>query len=163
MLKSFLYKTGRKQHLDLVESNGIIGEQTMANNAFEDIVEDFTFLDDWEDRYRYVIEQGKSMSPLPSALKVPATKVDGCASQVWLHSVVNNGKFHFDGESDAMIVQGLIALLRHLYNDITPAEVLMVDARSEMMRLGLNDHLSAQRSNGLRAMIERIRLVAADQ
>ncbi|MDA9224845.1 SufE family protein, partial [Tateyamaria sp.] len=105
----------------------------MANNAFEDIVEDFTFLDDWEDRYRYVIEQGKSMSPLPSALKVPATKVDGCASQVWLHSVVNNGKFHFDGESDAMIVQGLIALLRHLYNDLTPAEVLMVDARSEMM------------------------------
>ena len=67
MLKSFLYKTGRKQHLDLVESNGIIGEQTMANNAFEDIVEDFTFLDDWEDRYRYVIEQGKSMSP-PQAL-----------------------------------------------------------------------------------------------
>ncbi|WP_223422117.1 SufE family protein [Tateyamaria pelophila] len=133
----------------------------MASAAFEEIVEDFEFLEDWEDRYRYVIEQGKSMEPLPDALKVPATKVDGCASQVWLHPVIENDRFHFEGDSDAMIVKGLIALLRQLYNGLSTEEVLRVDARAEMARLGLNDHLSAQRSNGLRAMIERIRLVAA--
>ena len=133
----------------------------MASPAFEEIVEDFEFLEDWEDRYRYVIEQGKAMDPLDDALKVSATKVDGCASQVWLHPVIEGGQFHFDGDSDAMIVKGLIALLRKLYNGLSPADVLTVDARAEMARLGLNDHLSAQRSNGLRAMIERVRLVAA--
>ena len=132
----------------------------MANAAFEEIVEDFEFLDDWEDRYRYVIEQGKAMDPLEDALKVPATKVDGCASQVWLHPTVENGVLTFDGESDAMIVRGLIAVLRKLYNGLTLAEVLEVNAPEELARLGLNDHLSAQRSNGLRAMIERIRLIA---
>lgn len=132
----------------------------MASAAFEEIVEDFEFLDDWEDRYRYVIEQGKALEPLPEALKVPATKVDGCASQVWLHPNIDNGVLQFDGESDAMIVQGLIAVLRKLYNGLSLPEVLAVDARAEMARLGLNDHLSAQRSNGLTAMIARIRHIA---
>ncbi|TNJ40172.1 SufE family protein [Phaeobacter sp. B1627] len=132
----------------------------MATAAFEEIVDDFEFLEDWEDRYRHVIEQGKAMEPLDDALKVPATKVEGCASQVWLHTQIDGGVFRFDGDSDAMIVKGLIALLRKLYNGLTLAEVLVVDARSEMERLGLNDHLSAQRSNGLRAMIERIRETA---
>ncbi|UOA27163.1 SufE family protein [Pseudosulfitobacter sp. DSM 107133] len=132
----------------------------MAQAAFEEIVEDFEFLEDWEDRYRYVIEQGKAMEPLDAALKVPATKVDGCASQVWLHPQIESGVFRFDGESDAMIVNGLIAVLRKLYNDVPVSAVLDVDARGELERLGLNDHLSAQRSNGLRAMIERIRQVA---
>ena len=133
----------------------------MATAAFEEIVDDFEFLEDWEDRYRHVIEQGKSMEPLEEALKVPATKVEGCASQVWLHTQIDGGVFRFDGDSDAMIVKGLIALLRKLYNGLSLAEVLAVDARSEMQRLGLNDHLSAQRSNGLRAMIDRIRETAA--
>ncbi|MEP1353279.1 MAG: SufE family protein [Tateyamaria sp.] len=133
----------------------------MATAAFEEIVGDFEFLEDWEDRYRYVIEQGKAMAPLDDALKVPATKVDGCASQVWLHAVVEDGQLYFDGDSDAMIVKGLIAILRRLYNGLEPKAVLAVDARAEMARLGLNDHLSAQRSNGLRAMIERVRSVAA--
>lgn len=133
----------------------------MATAAFEELVEDFEFLDDWEDRYRFVIEQGRAMDPLPDALKVPATKVNGCASQVWLHPVIEEGVFRFDGDSDAMIVKGLIAVLRKLYNGLTLSDVLAVDARAEMTRLGLNDHLSAQRSNGLRAMIERIRTVAA--
>ena len=132
----------------------------MATAAFEEIVEDFEFLDEWEDRYRYVIDQGKAMDPLDDALKVPATKVEGCASQVWLHPVIEDNVLRFDGESDAMIVRGLIAVLRSLYNGLTLEEVLAVDARAEMTRLGLNDHLSAQRSNGLRAMIERIRSVA---
>lgn len=133
----------------------------MATEAFEEIVEDFEFLEDWEDRYRYVIEQGKAMEPLDEALKVPATKVDGCASQVWLHPKIEGGVFTFDGDSDAMIVRGLIAVLRKLYNGLAVADVLKVDARAEMERLGLNEHLSSQRSNGLRAMIERVRLVAA--
>lgn len=133
----------------------------MATAAFEEIVEDFEFLEDWEDRYRFVIEQGKALEPLPDALKVPATKVEGCASQVWLHPVVEGGMFRFDGESDAMIVQGLIAVLQRLYNGLPIADVVQVDARAELERLGLNDHLSAQRSNGLRAMIDRIRAVAA--
>jgi cysteine desulfuration protein SufE len=133
----------------------------MATEAFEAIVEDFDFLEDWEDRYRYVIEQGKAMDPLEEALKVPATKVDGCASQVWLHPRIENGVFSFDGDSDALIVRGLIAVLRSLFNGVPVAEVRAVDAHAELSRLGLNDHLSAQRSNGLRAMIERIGEVAA--
>lgn len=133
----------------------------MASAAFEEIVEDFEFLDDWEDRYRHVIELGKAMTGLDAALQVPATKVDGCASQVWLHPVIEGGVFRFEGDSDAMIVRGLIAVLRALYNDLPLADVAAVDARAEFGRLGLNDHLSAQRSNGLRAMIERIRETAA--
>lgn len=133
----------------------------MATAAFEDIVDDFEFLDDWEDRYRYVIEQGKSMPPLDEALKVPATKVDGCASQVWLHATIAQGHLRFDGDSDALIVRGLIALLRKLFNDLKLEQALAVDAEAELARLGLNDHLSSQRSNGLRAMIARIKETAA--
>jgi cysteine desulfuration protein SufE len=134
----------------------------MAQLAFEEIVEDFEFLEDWEDRYRHVIEAGKAMDGLDDALKVPATRVEGCASHVWLHPQVSDGTFRFDGDSDALIVRGLIAVLRALYNDLPAARVLGVDAGGELARLGLTDHLSAQRSNGLRAMIERIREVAAD-
>ena len=133
----------------------------MATAAFEEIVEDFEFIEDWEDRYRYVIEQGKAMDPLDDALKVAATKVDGCASQVWLHPTIEGGVLTFDGDSDAMIVRGLIAVLRKLYNGLSLSDVLAVDAKAEMERLGLNEHLSSQRSNGLRAMIERVRLVAS--
>ncbi len=134
----------------------------MAAVAFEDIVEDFEFIEDWEDRYRYVIEQGKDMPVLDDALRVPATKVDGCASQVWLHPTIEDGIFRFEGASDAMIVSGLIAVLRKLYNGLSLSEVVAVDSRAELERLGLNEHLSSQRSNGLRAMIERIRLVATE-
>lgn len=133
----------------------------MATAAFEEIAEDFDFLDDWEDRYRHVIDMGKAMDPLEDAFKVPATKVDGCASQVWLVPKIDDGVFSFRGDSDAMIVRGLIAVLSSLYNGLDVKAVVGVDARAELGRLGLNDHLSAQRSNGLRAMIERIREVAA--
>ncbi|MGR3549280.1 SufE family protein [Pseudooceanicola sp.] len=133
----------------------------MAQPAFEAIVEDFEFLEDWEDRYRHVIELGKAMDPLDDALKVPANKVDGCASQVWLYPTVENGAFRFDGDSDAMIVRGLVAVLRTLYNGLPVAEVGKVDAGGELARLGLQDHLSAQRSNGVRSMIARIRATVA--
>ncbi|MEP5758513.1 MAG: SufE family protein [Litoreibacter sp.] len=137
----------------------------MAQPEFEDIVETFEFLDDWEDRYRHVIDMGKAMDALDEALKVPATKVDGCASQVWLHSTIEGqgaaAIMRFEGESDAMIVRGLIAVLKALYSGLTVREVGAVDAFVELGRLGLNEHLSAQRSNGVRAMVERLREIAA--
>ena len=133
----------------------------MATPAFEDIADTFEFLDDWEDRYRHVIELGKAMPPLDDSFKVPAYKVDGCASQVWLRPVVAEGRFDFQGDSDAMIVRGLIAVLHALYSGVPLAEVAAIDAAAELGRLGLNEHLSAQRSNGVRAMVERIRQVAA--
>ncbi|MPQ93717.1 SufE family protein [Thioclava sp. JE_KL1] len=138
----------------------------MAREAFEEIAETFEFLDDWEDRYRHVIELGRELPPLDDAVKVPATKVEGCASQVWLLPRIEGegpqATFDFQGESDAMIVQGLIAILHALYSGLTVEDVLKVDAPAELGRLGLNDHLSAQRSNGLRAMVERIRKLAGE-
>lgn len=137
----------------------------MAQPEFEEIVETFEFLDDWEDRYRHVIDIGKAMDPLDDALKVPATKVDGCASQVWLHPKVSgsgpDAVLEFDGESDAMIVRGLIAVLKALYSGLSVKDVGAVNAPEELGRLGLNEHLSAQRSNGVRAMVERLREIAA--
>lgn len=133
----------------------------MATPAFEDIAETLEFLDDWEDRYRHVIELGRAMSPLDESFRVPAYKVEGCASQVWLRPVIAGGRFDFQGDSDAMIVRGLIAILHALYSGLPLAEVPRVDAAAELGRLGLNDHLSAQRSNGLRAMVERIRATSA--
>ena len=133
----------------------------MATPAFEEIVETFEFLDDWEDRYRHVIELGKAFPDLDPAFQVPAFKVDGCASQVWLRPLVENGRFDFQGTSDAMIVRGLIAVLHALYAGLPVAELAQVDAAAELARLGLNDHLSSQRSNGLRAMVQRIRETAA--
>ena len=137
----------------------------MATPAFEDIAETFEFLDDWEDRYRHVIELGKAFPDLDPAFQVPAFKVDGCASQVWLRPMIEGqgdaARFDFQGTSDAMIVRGLIAVLHALYAGLTLAEVGKVDAAAELGRLGLNEHLSAQRSNGVRAMVERIREVAA--
>lgn len=133
----------------------------IMSETFEEIVETFEFLDDWEDRYRHVIEMGRAMPRLDDALKVPATKVDGCASQVWLVPKIEgagpSATLDFVGESDAMIVQGLIAILKALYAGNTVEEALKIDALASFGRLGLDQHLSAQRSNGLRAMIERLR------
>jgi len=141
-------------------------EHDMATEAFEDIAENFEFLDDWEDRYRFVIDLGKAMAPLEDAFKVQATKVEGCASQVWLVPQLEgegaDAVFRFRGDSDAMIVRGLVAVLNAMFNGLTVAEVLKVDAGGELARLQLNDHLSAQRSNGLRAMVERIRKIAGE-
>lgn len=136
----------------------------MATPRFEAIAEDFALLEDWEDRYRYVIDLGRHMPPLDDALRTPATKVEGCASQVWLAPTLDGtgdaARFDFRGDSDAMIVRGLIAVLHALYAGLDPKAVLGVDPASEMGRLGLDQHLSAQRSNGLRAMVGRIRGLA---
>ncbi|MEM6440283.1 MAG: SufE family protein [Pseudomonadota bacterium] len=140
---------------------------TAAPPDFEEIAESFEFLDDWEDRYGYVIELGKAMEPLEPALKGPETKVDGCASQVWIVPRLEDGasgaaprRLHFDGDSDALIVRGLIAILRALYSGRTAAEILATDAEAALARLGLNEQLSSQRSNGLRAMVKRLRDLA---
>lgn len=133
----------------------------MATAAFEEIAETFEFLDDWEDRYRHVIELGKAMPAMDPALQVPATRVEGCASQVWILPQIAGGRFDFQGDSDALIVRGLIAVLHALYAGLPVAEVGAVDAPAELARLGLDAHLSAQRSNGVRAMVARIRDSAA--
>ena len=138
----------------------------MAQERFEALVETFAFLEDWEQRYRHVIDMGRSFPPLDDALKAPATKVDGCASHVWLHPRIDGSgpgaTYDFEGDSDAMIVKGLIAVLHDLYGGLPVAEVGRVDALAELGRLGLDGHLSSQRSNGLRAMVQRIQTTAAE-
>lgn len=133
----------------------------MVQADFEDLVETFELLEDWEDRYRHVIDLGKALPNMPEALKVPATKVDGCASQVWLHITIDNGVLTFIGESDAIIVRGLIAVLMTLYSGLQVSEIGRIDVLAELGRLGLNEHLSSQRSNGLRAMVTRVVETAA--
>jgi cysteine desulfuration protein SufE len=133
----------------------------MAQAGFEDLVETFEFLDDWEERYRHVIELGKALPDMPEALKVPATKVEGCASQVWLHMTIDHGTLTFIGDSDAIIVRGLIAVLIALYSGLEVDEIGKVNVAAELARLGLNEHLSSQRSNGLRAMVTRVVQTAA--
>ncbi|MEM8755087.1 MAG: SufE family protein [Pseudomonadota bacterium] len=137
----------------------------MSAESFEDLAETFEFLDDWEDRYRYLIDLGKEMPPLPDAMKSPLTKVDGCASQVWIAPRVEgegaSARLHFDGDSDALIVRGLIAALRLLLSGRSPSEIVETDAQAAFARLGLDQALSAQRSNGLRAMIGRLKELAS--
>lgn len=128
----------------------------------QDLIDDFAFLDEWEDRYRYVIELGKALEPLSEAEHSAENKVQGCVSQVWLVCEVHKDaqgltRLHFRGDSDAFIVRGLVAILMQLYADLTPAEILAVDAKATLESLGLNEHLSPQRSNGLYSMVARIR------
>jgi len=129
--------------------------------TIEQIIDDFGVIDDWDERYRYIIDLGRKMTPLNDAQRTDNVKVRGCASQVWLISSreTKNARntLHYIGDSDAMIVRGLIAILLALYNDKTPAEILAVDAKQTLTQLGLDTHLSQQRSNGLFAMVERIR------
>jgi cysteine desulfuration protein SufE len=131
--------------------------------TLEAIRSDFALLDDWEDRYRYVIELGRSLSPLPEELRTEANKVRGCASQVWLASEPRAPRpgappvLTFRGDSDAHIVRGLIAILFALYQDKAPGEILAADARALFAELGLGEHLTPQRSNGFFSMVERIR------
>lgn len=138
----------------------------MTASRFEDLAEEFALYDDWEDRYGAVIDLGKAMTPLPEAAKTPAAKVDGCASQVWLLLGATrgpDGKLHLtlEGDSDAHIVRGLVAILRALYEGLSPEEALAVDPEAALGRLGLAGHLSSQRSNGVKAMARRIRAHAA--
>lgn len=133
----------------------------------DEIKDNFALLDDWDDRYRYVIELGRTLDPMPEAEHSAANKVQGCASQVWLartlsHNDANEPILSYLGDSDAHIVRGLIAILLTLYSDRTPKDILAIDAGAVFNELGFADHLTPQRSNGLRAMVERIRTDARE-
>jgi cysteine desulfuration protein SufE len=129
-----------------------------APAPFEELKDEFDLLGDWEQRYRHVIDLGRGLDPLVDAERTDANKVRGCASQVWLVRALGpDGRLRFRGDSDAHIVRGLIAILFRLFSGQTPDEILKVDARAAFDRLGLIGALSAQRSNGLFAMVERIR------
>ncbi len=133
--------------------------------AIDDIIENFTQLDQWDDRYRYVIELGRTLPPLREGAHIEANKVRGCASQVWLLTHVKpdgaaGPTLTFDGDSDAHIVRGLIAIVIALYSGKTASEILKIDALDLFDRIGLREGLTPQRSNGLRSMIERIRTEA---
>lgn len=135
---------------------------TSITEALADLAAEFELLGDWEERYRYVIELGRELEPLSDAERSDANKVRGCASQVWLVTEPrDDGTVHFRGDSDAHIVRGLIAILMRLYADRTPDEMLAFDANAAFATLGLSGALSAQRSNGLASMVERIRRDAA--
>ncbi len=133
--------------------------------SIETIRADFAFLDEWEDRYRYVIELGRTLEPLSEAERSDANKVRGCVSQVWLERETRtdaSGRtvLHFRGDSDSHLVRGLVAIAIALFSDRTPEEILATDASATFRELGLEQHLTPQRSNGVRAMIERIRAAA---
>ncbi len=138
------------------------GKVDVALASLADIRSDFEVLDDWEDRYRYVIELGRALEPLPDALHTESNKVRGCASQVWLFTTVEPAgdgppRLRFQGDSDAHIVRGLVAILLALYSGHSAREILEIDAEGTLGTLGLRDHLTPQRSNGLTAMVGRIR------
>ncbi len=125
--------------------------------AFQDIAENLSFLEDWEDRYRYIIELGQGLPPLAEDEKTPANRVHGCVSQVWLVSEGDAARLGYRGESDAMIVRGLVAVLVALYSGRPARDIAATDAIAVFDELGLREHLTTQRSNGLVAMVNRIR------
>jgi cysteine desulfuration protein SufE len=130
--------------------------------TLDEIVDNFSLLEEWDDRYRYVIELGRALSPLAERDRSEANKVQGCASQVWLATTVHpNGQggpmLTFSGDSDAHIVRGLIAILFAMFSGKQARDILSTDAIAVFERLGLREHLTPQRSNGFRSMVERIR------
>ena len=135
-------------------------------SAIDTIRDDFAFLDEWEDRYRYVIELGRTLEPLSEAAHNDLNKVRGCVSQVWLERAPTTNAegeriVHYRGDSDSHLVRGLIAIAIALFSDRTPEQILAVDAVAAFRGLGLEQHLTPQRSNGVRAMVDRIRTDAA--
>ena len=160
-----LYKAGGRRIHRVISGSPTL-TPSVKLSTIETIREDFAFLDDWEDRYRYVIELGRSLEPLPDAAHNDANKVRGCVSQVWLEcetptDAAGRQVLHFRGDSDSHLVRGLIAIALALYSDRTAREILSSDASAFFRELGLEQHLTPQRSNGVRAMIERIRADAA--
>ena len=135
----------------------------------DQLLDDFSFLSNWEDRYQYVIELGRELEPFPDELRTEANKVRGCVSQVWLSSAMgtdpdgSDDPMLFVGDSDAHIVRGLIAILLAIYSEKTPRQILQINAKEILTRFGLEEHLTPQRSNGLYAMVERIRADASSR
>jgi len=130
--------------------------------TFDDIIADFAFLDDWDDRYKYLIDLGRALDPYPEEKRDDAHKVKGCASQVWLDVERKDGSLTMRGDSDAHIVKGLVALMISLYSGKSPGDILAVNAEEALAPLDLTAHLTPQRSNGVASMIARIRAIASD-
>ncbi|NWG26703.1 MAG: SufE family protein [Pseudorhodoplanes sp.] len=129
--------------------------------SIEEILENFALMEEWDDRYRYIIELGRGLEPLPEAARIDANKVQGCASQVWMDTRIEAGRsaepiLTFHGDSDAHIVRGLIAILLAIYSGRRASEILETDAVKIFEQLGLREHLTPQRSNGFRSMVNRI-------
>jgi cysteine desulfuration protein SufE len=129
--------------------------------TFEEISETFELLDDWEEKYRYIIELGRNYDALDETLRTDTLKIDGCASQVWLLPEMKDGKFYFEGASDAIIVSGLVSILSALYNGKEINKAIKINAMDEFDNLGLGANLSTQRSNGLSSMIKNIQTYLA--
>ncbi len=129
----------------------------------EELVETFEMLGDWEERYRYLIDLGRKLPPMPEADHIEANKVRGCMSQVWMTSKLDNGRLQLQGDSDAHIVKGLIALLFKLTNGRTPKEIADTDIGAIFTRLGLDQHITMNRRNGFYSMVERIKAMATAQ
>lgn len=135
---------------------------SLENTTIVEIIDTFEFLDDWEDRYRTIIDLGKQLTPLAPEEMTDAFKVRGCQSQVWLVPTVDaDGHIHFRGDSDAHIVKGLVALMIVLFSGKTAKEILEIDARAVLDKLGLSAHLSPMRANGVFSMVERIKDIAS--
>lgn len=127
------------------------------NQTQDEIIEEFEGMGDWMDRYSYIIEQGSTLHPYPESEKTPVNLIEGCQSRVWIAAHrLDDGSIHFDADSDAMIVKGIVALLMRVLNDRTPREILDADLYF-IDRIGLSEHLSPTRSNGLVAMVKQIR------
>jgi|SRR5665647_1018375 len=157
---------GRKGTISCRQPQRAALSKTPRMNSIDEIVENFTLLDEWDDRYRYVIELGRSLPPLPDDAHTDANKVQGCASQVWLVTHVQldgaaGPVLTFEGDSDAHIVRGLVAILLALMSGKPAREILATDALALFDRIGLRENLTPQRSNGLRSMVERIRAQAS--
>jgi cysteine desulfuration protein SufE len=140
-------------------------ETSAAPMTFDDIAENFAVLDEWEDRYRYIIELGRTLPPLDPGARTDANKVLGCASQVWVGTSVKpspeGARLTFVGDSDAHIVKGLVAIIFAIYQGKTAAEIIGTDAMAKLASVGLDEHLTPQRSNGVASMIKRIKADAA--
>jgi cysteine desulfuration protein SufE len=133
------------------------GVQALSTNTIESLQADFELLDDWEERYRYVIELGRLLPDLDEKWRTPKYKVSGCASQVWIHAEHDGKILKFSGDSDALIVKGLIAIAFLIFSGKTPEQILAQDADAVFTKLGLKEHLTPQRSNGLVSMVARIK------
>ena len=129
------------------------------NDIQQEIIDEFSVYDDWMDKYSLIIEYGNSLSPLNDKYKIPENVIKGCQSRVWLHTEYQEGKLYFQAESDAIIVKGLLALVLRIFNGRTPYEIIDTDLRF-MKEIGLTDHLSPTRSNGLLSVIKQIRYYA---
>lgn len=130
------------------------------NEIQDEIIDEFTGLDDWLDRYELIIEMGNSLSPLAEEKKIPQNIIEGCQSRVWITAELRNGRVHYEAESDAIIVKGIVSLLLRVLSDQTPNDILESDLYF-IKEIGLQEHLSPTRSNGLVSMLRQMRLFAA--